>query len=82
MEKVVTYGANFGREADTIATMAGAIAGAFQGADGIRVDWLDKAQQLSSVDQDELAQKLVRTALVKFDLQEKKRQGFTMMTNR
>ena len=80
VERVVTYAANFGRDADTIATMGGAIAGAFQGVDKIRSDWLEKARQLSSVDQDELASKLVRTALLKFDVQEKERQGFTMIT--
>ena len=41
----VRYGANFGRDADTIATMAGAIAGAFAGAGAIRPDWLKQVTE-------------------------------------
>ena len=41
--RAIEYGANFGRDADTIATMAGAVAGAFAGASGIKRQWLDKA---------------------------------------
>ncbi|MBV7337538.1 ADP-ribosylglycohydrolase family protein [Chloroflexi bacterium TSY] len=76
VEKMVTYGANFGRDADTIATMGGAIAGAYQGIAGIRADWVEKARQLTSVDQDDLAERLVRTARAKFDSQGLARQGF------
>lgn len=75
-EKMVTYGANFGRDADTIATMGGAIAGAYQGVKGIRGDWVEKARQLTSVDQDDLAERLILTARAKFDSQEVVRQGF------
>jgi len=39
----VEYGANFGRDADTIATMAGAIAGAYAGIGGFRRHWANKA---------------------------------------
>jgi ADP-ribosylglycohydrolase len=41
-EKVLVYSANFGRDSDTIGTMAGAIAGAYKGAAGIRPDWIKK----------------------------------------
>ncbi|MEM7125367.1 MAG: ADP-ribosylglycohydrolase family protein [Chloroflexota bacterium] len=75
-EKMVTYGANFGRDADTIATMGGAIAGAYQGITGIRADWVEKARQLTSVDQDDLAERLILTAQAKFDSQELARKGF------
>ena len=77
VEKMVTYGANFGRDADTISTMGGAIAGAYQGIKAIRSDWVQKARQFTSVDQDELAERLVITARAKFDSQELVRQGFT-----
>lgn len=77
VEKMVTYGANFGRDADTIATMGGAIAGAYQGISGIRADWVQKAQQLTGVDQADLAERLILTAQAKFDSQESARQGFT-----
>ena len=65
VERSVTYGANFGRDADTIASMAGAIAGALQGIDSIRSDWVDKALRVSARDQEELACALVSTALAK-----------------
>lgn len=76
VEKMVTYGANFGRDADTISTMGGAISGAYQGVKGIRTDWVGKARQLTSVDQDELTERLVATARAKFDSQEAVRQRF------
>ena len=40
--KAVAYGANLGRDADTIATMAGALAGALQGMNGIKDAWRAK----------------------------------------
>lgn len=48
VNKVIIYAANFGRDSDTIATMAGAIAGAYQGAAAIRRDWLDKIEKNSN----------------------------------
>jgi len=41
-EKAVIYGANFGRDTDTIATMVGALAGAFAGVSGFRRAWIEK----------------------------------------
>jgi ADP-ribosylglycohydrolase len=79
VEKMVTYGANFGRDADTIATMGGAIAGAYQGISGIRTDWVLKADQLTSVDQHELAASLAHTAQVKFESQEPARRAFAAL---
>jgi ADP-ribosylglycohydrolase len=38
--KAIGYGANFGRDADTIATMVGAIAGAYAGASAFPEHWL------------------------------------------
>jgi ADP-ribosylglycohydrolase len=43
-ERVIIYGANFGRDSDTIGTMAGAIAGAFKGASGIKREWVNKVE--------------------------------------
>jgi ADP-ribosylglycohydrolase len=45
-EKAIIYGANFGRDADTIATMAGAISGAYAGISGFRCDWIDKIKNV------------------------------------
>jgi len=64
-EKSVAYGANFGRDADTIASMAGAIAGALGGIGAIRPDWIEKALRLSARDQEKLARDLAATALAK-----------------
>lgn len=66
LEKCTVYGANLGRDADTIASMGGAIAGALSGVDGIRADWVSKAQQSADVDQKALALKLTQTAMAKY----------------
>jgi ADP-ribosylglycohydrolase len=65
LERCVTYAANLGRDADTIASMCGAIAGAQGGIDGIRDDWVKKAHRVTSTDQSELADRLATVALVK-----------------
>lgn len=43
-EKCIINGANFGRDADTIASMVGAIAGAFRGLDGLRPEWVSQIE--------------------------------------
>jgi len=65
LERCVCYAANLGRDADTIATMVGAIAGALNGMQGIRADWVVKARQVSAADQEELAHRLVTAAIAK-----------------
>ena len=65
VEKCVTYGANFGRDADTIASMAGAIAGALRGVGGIRPEWVEKANRLSGSVSVQLAEGLVKVAMRK-----------------
>jgi hypothetical protein len=40
----IVYGANFGRDADTIGTMVGALAGAFKGAGDLKREWVDKLE--------------------------------------
>ncbi len=71
VEKCVTYGANFGRDADTIASMCGAIGGAFKGVEGIRSDWVDKAKKVTSRDQEKLAESLASLALAKAERERK-----------
>lgn len=44
VERCVVYAANIGRDADTIGTMVGAIAGAYKGISGIRRDWVDRLE--------------------------------------
>ena len=42
VNKAIEYGANFGRDADTIATMAGALGGALRGVGALRPQWVQK----------------------------------------
>lgn len=61
----IIYGANFGRDTDTIATMAGAICGALHGVDGLPAAWITKIQTNSFGDQSQLASALVAVAISK-----------------
>jgi len=60
--EAITYSANFGRDTDTIATMAGAICGALRGAAAIPGEWVRKAEEVSARDQRELAGALIGVA--------------------
>jgi len=42
--RAIVMGANFGRDADTIATMVGGLAGALRGAEALRPEWVQKAE--------------------------------------
>jgi ADP-ribosylglycohydrolase len=75
-EKSIIYGSNFGRDADTIASMAGAIAGAFCGVEKIKKDWLEKVNQYSSLNQEELAEKLANTTLKKMEMEKQAQNTF------
>jgi ADP-ribosylglycohydrolase len=44
-ERCLVEGASFGRDADTIATVLGCLAGALSGASAIRPDWLEASQR-------------------------------------
>lgn len=57
--RAITLGANFGCDADTIATMAGGLAGAFRGREAIRPDWVAKAEASAGQGYEELANTLV-----------------------
>lgn len=59
----VIYGANFGRDADTIASMAGAIAGAFQGAAAFPPGWVEKVRAESPRVHEQIAQALIGVIL-------------------
>jgi hypothetical protein len=45
VNEVMIEAANFGRDADSIANMAGSIAGAIQGASAVRQDWIDTVEE-------------------------------------
>jgi ADP-ribosylglycohydrolase len=53
--QTLLYGANFGRDADTIASMGGALAGALHGAAALPAAWVEKIQANSGRNQVELA---------------------------
>jgi ADP-ribosylglycohydrolase len=77
----IEYGANFGRDADTIATMAGALCGALKGVDALKPEWVAKVEsaygqnqqgsrdrkvlEAAAPDQAELAEKLIEVLLAK-----------------
>lgn len=43
--RAIEYGANLGRDADTIGTMVGAIAGAYKGIHGLKPEWVQKVEE-------------------------------------
>lgn len=57
--QAVIYGANFGRDADTIASMTGALAGALRGAAALPSEWIEKMRSSGRRDQAETAAMLV-----------------------
>jgi ADP-ribosylglycohydrolase len=60
--RAIEYAANFGRDADTIATMAGGICGALAGADAFPSRWIEKVTESTERDQAELSAQLVSVA--------------------
>jgi ADP-ribosylglycohydrolase len=79
VERSVVYAANLGRDADTIASMCGAVAGAMGGVGAIRADWVDKAQVVAAVNQADLAARLARAALVKHEREMEARRRFEQL---
>jgi len=55
--------ANFGRDSDTIATMAGAISGAFKGIDAFPSEWIDTVQRVNQPDQVELSKHIYQVVI-------------------
>ena len=51
--------ANFGRDADTAATIGGAIAGALTGGEALPPHWVDFVSERTPVDQEDMAQRLL-----------------------
>ncbi len=62
-KQTIIYGANFGRDADTIASMAGAIAGAYAGAGALPETWMDKVKTESPRDHAAVARALIEIIL-------------------
>lgn len=59
--RAIRFGANFGRDADTIASMAGSLAGALRGASALPEAWVEKIRANGRRDQAALAAMLVET---------------------
>lgn len=54
----VIFGANFGRDCDTIAAIIGAIAGAYQGIDAVPASWVETVNRVNDVHQETLARQI------------------------
>ncbi|MDI6618342.1 MAG: ADP-ribosylglycohydrolase family protein [Clostridiales bacterium] len=96
-EQAILYGANFGRDADTIGTMAGGLAGAFKGSKGLKQEWVDKIEasygkkqnvskdyginDTEAVNQMELAQKIVDIIEKRMEAQENHINTLKKLTN-
>jgi len=57
--QTILYGANFGRDSDTIASMAGALSGALHGASALPGEWVEKIRSDGRRDQDAITNMLV-----------------------
>jgi ADP-ribosylglycohydrolase len=57
--QAILMGANFGRDADTIATMAGGLAGAYRGVEALRAEWVAKAEAGAGARYSELAERFI-----------------------
>ncbi|MBN1246931.1 MAG: ADP-ribosylglycohydrolase family protein [Anaerolineae bacterium] len=70
-QRTIIYGANFGRDADTIASMAGALAGAYRGVDALPAHWVAKVRAESPRAHEDVARDLVQIVAKRIeDLQE------------
>jgi ADP-ribosylglycohydrolase len=63
LEQSIFGAANYGRDNDSIAGMAGAIAGALHGDSAIRPEWIARVNAANRVDLDPLARDLTRLAV-------------------
>lgn len=78
-EKAIIYSANFGRDADTIATMTGALSGAFKGVGGLKREWVDKIKKNAPL-QENLANDLISVINKKYDEMNKAMLLFKQLT--
>ena len=57
-ERSILWGANFGRDADTITTMIGGVVGALHGASGLPSSWVAKVEANPNVTYRDTADRL------------------------
>ena len=65
-EQTIIYATNFGRDADTVASMAGAIAGAYKGINGFPTGWVEQIENENSK-QKQLAVDMTDLAVKRID---------------
>ena len=63
----VVYAANFGRDADTLASIAGSIAGAYGGARAIPAEWIEQVEASNLVSQRALAEGLLQAVVYEME---------------
>jgi ADP-ribosylglycohydrolase len=66
-ERTIVYGANFGRDADTIASMAGALAGAYAGGGAVPARWVEKVRAESPRAHEDVAAELMAVVTQRLD---------------
>jgi ADP-ribosylglycohydrolase len=66
-ERAIVYGANFGRDADTIASMVGALAGAYAGMGALPARWVEKVRAESPRAHEDVAGELVAVVRQRLD---------------
>lgn len=66
-KQTILYGANFGRDADTIASMAGALAGALRGASALPESWVEKVKTESPRAHEKVARQLVDVVVARIE---------------
>ena len=71
--RAITWSANFGRDADTIATMVGSIVGALHGASGLPSAWVAKVEANPAVAYQDDTQKLARVVHQRIESQRQQR---------
>ncbi len=65
VNRAIHMAANFGRDADTIATMVGGLAGAFGGVQSLRRDWLAEIETNPNLNYQALSTQLVEVTVAK-----------------
>jgi ADP-ribosylglycohydrolase len=74
-EDAVLGGVNYGRDADSIGTMAGALAGALGGRDALRAEWRDHVERESRLDLDAAGSAMAEVAAEIFKADESRRRA-------
>jgi ADP-ribosylglycohydrolase len=72
-EGAVLGGVNYGRDADSIASLGGAFAGALGGIGGVRSDWVSAVSSASRIDVEEGGRTMADVALALFERDEERR---------